>query len=111
MRRALLLVVATIVIAAWGLEAQQNSADFGGRVFDSASKTGIQNLEIKLTPPKTMKGAIRIATTDRNGEFVFRRLVRGRYLMEVSQGITLLYRQEIDAVKADRVDVPLKRRT
>ena len=88
----------------------QQAGDLSGRVFDAASHNGIENLEVKLTPPRESKLSIRLASTDRNGAFVFRRLDRGRYLIEISQGLYLLYRAEIDTTKQDRVEIPLRRK-
>jgi hypothetical protein len=86
------------------------AADFNGRVFDATSKNGIENLEVKLTPPRQSNLAIRLTSTGRNGEFLFRRLERGRYLLEISQGLYLLYRAEIDTTQQDRLEIPLRRK-
>lgn len=83
---------------------------FTGRVFDATSKRGIENLEVKLTPPKQSRLTIRVANTDQNGLFAFKQLARSRYLLEVSQGVHLLYRVEVDANTSDRLDIPLERK-
>jgi hypothetical protein len=88
----------------------QPAIDFGGRVFDADSKRGVENLEVKLIPPKQSRLPIRVASTDQNGAFLFRQLARGRYLLEVSQGVHLLYRAEVDVNQQDRIDIPLQRR-
>ncbi len=106
-RRALAILVLCL-LAAPGLGAQ--AADFPGRVFDASSKDGIQNLQVKLTPPRQSKAPIRIANTARDGAFEFTRLVGGRYLVEVSQGMTLLYRAEVETSKVKRLDIALKRK-
>ena len=108
MRFRLLAVAVALTLAAPGLVAQ--AADFPGRVFDAGTKDGIQNLQVKLTPPRQSKAPIRIASTARDGAFEFTRLVRGRYLVEVSQGVTLLYRAEVDTSKVRRLDIALKRK-
>jgi hypothetical protein len=109
--RARLAVGLTLAFAAAvALAAAQNAADLPGRVFDAATKSGIPNLQVKLTPPRTVRLPARITSTGTKGEFLVRQLVRGRYLLEISQGVTLLYRAEIDTSKVARVDVPLKRR-
>ncbi len=111
-RRAVFAVAAAPLLAAVvpARPAAQGTVDFRGRVYDAASKTGVQNLEVKLTPPRQVKIPARIARTDRDGVFAFPRLVRGRYLLEVSQGVSLLYRAELDATSTDSVEVPLRRR-
>lgn len=108
MIRHLAAIALVAFLAAPAVSAQ--SADFEGRVFDAATKDGIQNLQVKLTPPRRVKAPIRIANTARDGSFRFARLVRGRYLVEVSQGATLLYRAEVDTTKVTRLDVPLRRK-
>jgi hypothetical protein len=105
----LLALAVLLVLATPGLRAQ-TAADFPGRVFDAASRDGIQNLQVKLTPPRQSKAPIRIASTARDGGFEFTRLQRGRYLVEVSQGVTLLYRAEVDTTKVSRLDIALKRK-
>jgi len=88
----------------------QQTLDFAGRVFDADTQRGVENLEVKLTPPRGVKASIRLATTDRNGSFVFRQLAAGRYLVEVSQGPNLLYRSELNTASATQLNVPLRRR-
>jgi Carboxypeptidase regulatory-like domain len=102
------LALALAVLVSPIVAAPQSAQDFNGRVFDATSKRGIENLEVKLTPPRESKLPVRLATTDPNGAFVFRKLVRGRYLLEISQGLFLLYRGEIDTARQPRVDIPLK---
>jgi hypothetical protein len=105
-RAACLALALTAAVAV----AAQSASDFSGRVFDADSKAGIANLQVKLTPPRQAKASARITSTGAKGEFTVRQLARGRYLLEISQGVTLLYRAEVDTAKTARVDVPLKRR-
>lgn len=106
--RLLAALAISVVLAAPGMVAQ--AADFPGRVFDAVSTDGIQNVQVKLTPPRRSKAPIRIATTARDGAFEFSGLIRGRYLVEVSQGVTLVYRAEVDTSKVDRLDIALRRK-
>ncbi len=108
MRLFVCLALSLATLTAPALAAPQQAVDFSGRVVDAASKQGIQNLEVKLTPPRQSKLPVRLATTDRNGTFVFQKLARGRYLLEVSQGLFLLYRAEIDTARQTHVDIRLK---
>jgi len=119
MRRLLVLpIVATLALVSVladgappaGVEAQAQTVEFKGRVFDAASERGIENLQVKFTPPRDVKAPIRLANTGSDGAFAFAKLLRGRYLVEVSQGTTLLYRREVDTAKVDRLDVPLRRK-
>jgi Carboxypeptidase regulatory-like domain len=101
--------LAASVAAAAPLGAQQ-AHDLGGRVFDADTSRGVENLEVRLTPPRAVRAPIRVAATDKNGSFVFRQLAAGRYLVEVSQGPNLLYRGEVDTATTSQMDVPLRRR-
>ena len=109
MSRLLTLLIVTLMVAAVAATGQQ-TVDFRGRVIDADTNGGIENLEVKFTPPRGATAAIRVVTTDRNGEFAFPRLLRVRYLVQVSQGVNLLYRAELDATTADRLDVRLRRK-
>jgi hypothetical protein len=105
------IVVASVVVVILALAAPANSqqaVDFRGRVFDADTKRGIENLEVKLTPPRGVKAPIRVVSTDRNGAFLFQRLVGGKYLVEVSQGVNLLYRSEVDTSSTNQLSVPLR---
>jgi hypothetical protein len=106
--RSIVAVVLGLIVAAQA--SAQPSVDFTGRVFDAGTKTGIQNLQVKLLPPRQSKNPPRIANTDRDGVFVFRKVPQGRYLVEVSQGVTLLYRAEVNTATTSRLDVPLRRK-
>ena len=111
MRQMIVLLLVLATGAMWpSVGLSQQTVDFRGLVFDAGSKSGIENLEVKLTPPRQTNLPIRLASTDRSGAFAFRQLVRGRYLLEISQGLYLLYRAEVDATKQDRVEIPLQRK-
>ena len=92
------------------LSAQAAPRDVTGRVFESISKRGIENLEVRLTPPRAANAAIRVTSSDQNGAFRFARVQPGDYLLEISQGPNLLYRAQIDAATQGNIDVPLQQR-
>src|SRR5687768_15774564 len=96
-RAAIPVLIALFVVTARPAFPQQ-TVDFSGRVFDATSKQGSENLDVKLMPPKQSRLPIRVASTDRDGLFVFTRLARSRYLIEVSQGFHLLYRGEVETL-------------
>jgi hypothetical protein len=112
MRVIRLVVLALVALCAASARPalSQQTFDFTGRVFDATSQRGIENLEVKLTPPKDSRLTIRVANTDQNGLFVFKQLTRSRYLLEVSQGVHILYRVEVDANTRDGIDIPLERK-
>ncbi len=100
------LLAMLFAVAGW---AQQPS-DVDGRVFDQANGRGLENLEVKLTPPTRENLPVRLASTDPNGQFRFSGLRATRYLVEVSQGANLLYRAEVDAATQRHLDIPLQKR-
>jgi hypothetical protein len=107
MSRWLVAVVTVLALTSPELRAQ---SDLRGRVFDADSRDGIENLQVKLTPPRQSKAPIRIANTARDGHFLFGKLASGRYMVEVSQGTTLLYRAEVDTTLTSQLDIPLRRK-
>ena len=102
------VLVASLTVLPVTCLAQQ-AADFKGRVFDATTRTGIENLEVKLSPPRQSRAAIHLTRTDRNGAFLVPRLAPGRYLLEVSQGMYLLYRMEVDTTRQSQIEIPLTR--
>jgi hypothetical protein len=88
----------------------QQAVDLEGRVFDSANGRGLENLEVKMTPPSNANLPVRLANTDQNGAFRFPQVRLNRYMLEVSQGPNLLYRVQIDPAAQPRVDIPLQKR-
>lgn len=81
-----------------------------GRVYEAAGQKGIPALAVKLIPPRALHGVERITSTDDGGRFRFGNLDGGRYLLEVYQGVTLLYREVISLDRNMRKDIALRRR-
>jgi len=113
MRKHLSPTVMLVVLTA-GLLAvpgwAQQAVDLDGRVFDSRNGRGLENLEVKITPPSNANLPVRLANTDQNGAFRFPQVRLSRYMLEVSQGPNLLYRVQIDAGPQTRLDIPLQKR-
>jgi hypothetical protein len=107
---ALVTVLLSQVVFWPALARTEEQVNFGGRVVDAATRAGLANLEVKLTPPRASRLPIRLATTDGNGMFTFGRLSGDRYLLEVSQGVNLLYRSEVNITRQQRVEIALRRR-
>ena len=78
-----------------------------GRVVDNTQRSA-PNLQVRLRPPQNSTLAGQIALTDGNGGFNFPRVQGGRYLLEVSQGPYLLYRQTI-TVPAAAMTITIQR--
>ncbi len=79
-----------------------------GRIFNSATNEGIPGMMVKLTPPKSKALAQHVTRTDGGGAFDFGKLPKGRYLLEVYQGTTPLYRRVIDSTKNFQFEVRLR---
>lgn len=100
------VLLALLVLRAWG----QQASDLDGRVFDQANGRGLENLEVKMTPPTAANLPVRLSSTDQNGQFRFASLRPSHYLVEVSQGANLLYRVQIDAGNQTHLEIPLQKR-
>jgi hypothetical protein len=81
-----------------------------GRIFDATSKTGIPDLTVKLIPPRTSNKAEKVTTTGQSGEFRFDVPSPGKYLLEVYQGLTLLFRDVVDTTHPSDKVIELKRK-
>jgi len=109
MKRVLLLVCMSF----WLLTLQNVHAGgmaLDGRVYEEAGRKGIPALTVKLIPPRDLRGVEKITTTDDRGGFRFSALDGGRYLLEVYQGVLLLYREVIAVDRDTRKDIELRRR-
>lgn len=94
MRHGALLLLFTALLC--GAHATgQSFAAITGRVVDNTQHS-TPNLQVRLRPPATSGLSGQIALTDGNGEFAFPRVRGGSYLLEVSQGPYLLYRQTVN---------------
>lgn len=78
--------------------------------YRGAGQKGIPALTVNLIPPRDLRGVEKITTTDDRGRFSFSALDRGRYLLEVYQGVMLLYREVIAVDRDTRKDIELMRR-
>jgi Carboxypeptidase regulatory-like domain len=90
--------------------AQVGVSDLSGRILEATSMRGIENLEVKLMPPRSSPLGVRLTSTGPDGGFHFAGVRPGRYLLEVSQGPNLLYRSEIDAGTQNNIEVALQKR-
>jgi hypothetical protein len=90
--------------------AWAQNVDLEGRVYDQATGRGLENLEVRMTPPSNANLPVRLANTDQNGQFRFPQIRPNHYLVEVSQGPNLLYRVQIDAATQTQLEIPLQKR-
>src|SRR5574341_1563535 len=67
----------------YGIMLNIHEGTIDGRVYvNDASKSGIPNLTVRIIPSKEIKKPEKITTTDLNGNFLFKDLGKGRYLLE-----------------------------
>ena len=93
------------------MELQVQEGTIKGRVYDVTNQSGIPDLIVRLIPPKNLKMPEKITTTDQNGEFHFADTERRKYLLEVYQGLTLLYRNVVDTHQNSFKVIELKRKS
>ncbi len=86
-------------------------AEFNGRVVEETSREGISDLTVRLIPPKATNQPEKVTTTNDRGEFHIPSLEKGRYLLEVYQGTTLLYREVVEADPERIKEIKLSRKT
>jgi 5-hydroxyisourate hydrolase-like protein (transthyretin family) len=105
-----IVVLAMVAFLPGQFACAQASKALSGHVFDAQSKRGIENLEVRLKPQINSTAPIMIGTTDQNGVFRFPDVRIGVYLVEVSQGPYVLYRNEVDISKSDNIEIPVQKR-
>jgi hypothetical protein len=81
-----------------------------GRIYEAGTKTGIGDLTVRLIPPRDVKKPEKVTTTDEDGKFRFTDLSGDKYLLEVYQGLTLLYREVIEGKENTPKEIPLKKK-
>jgi Carboxypeptidase regulatory-like domain len=94
--------------AALAVEMQVERDRITGRVFESSTGRGIAALSVQLTAPRVARQPVRITITNTDGEFAFKGLTVGKYLLTIYRGTTLLFRKEIDNRVASAITVPLR---
>jgi len=99
-RAVLIIAVGLCLALVWGraspVKVQVRHDSISGRVFNSASGTGVADLSVRLMAPRVLQLPVKVTTTGANGEFQFSGLRTGKYLLTIYQGTTLLFRREID---------------
>ena len=107
---ALWCVTALWISDVQGIEIDVQNGTITGRIYDATNQSGIPDLTVRLIPPHDVPQAEKITTTDQKGEFRFRGVQKGKYLLEVYQGVTLLSRNVLDTGQASMKDIELKRK-
>lgn len=104
MRRTAILI---FVLAAT-LMCVARQYHFRGRILNQQTRRGIENLLVTLIPPNSSPEARRYATSDSGGKFRFDGLNADKYLLQVSEGPYLLFRQEIYPQHKDEITIQLE---
>jgi hypothetical protein len=94
-----------------GMKMEVGKDFISGQVFYLANHKGIGDLVVKLTPPRNFREVVQkeiILVTDKNGQFKFTGLPKGKYLLELYEGPTLLYRDMVDMYKENNKTIILK---
>src|SRR5262245_46808506 len=98
-----------LISAQPGRETRPPDVIVEGTVYDQDSNAGIPGLTVRLIPPRSTKKPERVLPTDQKGYFCYKGEDRGTFLLEVYQGVTLLYRKEIDTMQTWNLRIPLKK--
>ncbi len=110
MKSLMAVMVAIFLTVGMVPYAQGVGLRLDGRVYEATSNRGVAALTMKLIPPRALSKPEIITTTNDPGEFLFTNVDRGRYLIEVYQGITILYRGVVEISQDTRKEIPLKGR-
>ena len=100
------ILLMTLLFAAVAVRADQMS--FSGTVVAQGDRSGIPNLTVSLTPPANSKKPKKVTTTDDKGHFALNDLENGQYLLEVYQGVTILYREVVSIPQQASKEISLR---
>ena len=106
-RRSLGIVLFAVVM----LSPELRAADFNltGHIIDDRTNGGISSLTVSLRPPANNEGQQRLTSTDAGGGFVLNKVPAGRYLLEVFQGVTPVYREVVELDRETAKEIRLHR--
>lgn len=104
----ILLAILFLILAA--AVAYGGDSRIDGEVHDASTKKGIPGLTVKLIPPKGAPMPQKITFTNPEGRFQLLNLERGKYLLEVYQGVTLVHREVVtlETVLAKQIELTRK---
>jgi len=81
-----------------------------GRIYEAVTQAGIADLTVRLIPPRDLKKPEKVTTTDEGGKFRFADLSGDKYLLEVYEGLTLLYREVVEVKQNTPKEIALKKK-
>lgn len=101
-------IILTICLSSGPVHGQRYKLD--GTVVEMVSRHGIAALSVRLVASRQLNQPQRMTATNAEGEFRFEDLSRGRYMLEVSHGVTLLHREFLTVESDTERQITLKRR-
>lgn len=81
-----------------------------GIIYELPSRTGISNLTVKITPPKSIDYPQKITRTSNDGSFDFFDIPKGKYLLQIYRGTILLYQNVVDTTFETSFSIILQRK-
>jgi len=107
---ALTALVAFLVIPliAHAVVVKVRPDSISGRVFETSTNMGVPGLSVRLMAPRAERLPTKITSTTNDGRFEFAELRKGKYLLVIYQGTTLLFRREIDTTVETEFTVALR---
>ncbi len=103
------LWLALLAFSLLPLALAQGVSNLTGHVTDNTQRN-VANLQVRMRPPQDSNAAAQIGVTDQNGVFSFSRVRNGQYLLEISQGPYVLYRQVLNLPLAGALNITVQRR-
>ncbi len=107
------LCLVAIILAGFPISlgfSAEPTAVLTGRISEAETQSGIGDLTVRLIPPRDLKQPEKVTTTDEDGKFRFADLSGDRYLLEVYQGLTLLYREVVEVKENTPKEIILKKK-
>jgi len=87
--------------------ASGDPISFSGTVVTERDHLGIPNLTVSLSPHADSMKAKKVTTTNNEGRFTLNELESGQYLLEVFQGLTILYREVVNVPQQNPTEIRL----
>jgi len=92
------------------IELDIERGTISGRVYDATTNKGIPDLVVKLIPSRSLQSPQKITITNQKGEFRLTDLKEGIYLIEIYQGVTILYRSMLNTAEETHKVISLRRK-
>jgi hypothetical protein len=111
LRLVAMVAVAVVVGKSTVLGADSKPTAFRGKIlaatYGGQVSAGAPNLIVSLSAPASANKRKQVASTDEQGEFTFENVEDGQYLLEVSQRLTVLYRELVNIPQMQQKEIRL----